>query len=215
MAALCARATASRPARKTILVADDDASIRGLLRQDLEAAGYAVIEARNGHEAIDLARKKRPNLLILDVVMPEATGFDATVILRADPRTMGIPILMLTVVEEKERAFRLGVDRYLPKPIDKDRLLAEVEALIAMGVSARKVLVVAADDDRRQALGEALIASGHAVRSVPSANACLEQATHDRPDLVLADAALAERADLVRVLRADSRSSDLAVLLLQ
>jgi adenylate cyclase len=215
VAALCARATASRPARKTILVADDDASIRGLLRQDLEAAGYAVIEARNGREAIDLARKKRPNLLILDVVMPEATGFDATMILRADPRTMGIPILMLTVVEEKERAFRLGVDRYLPKPIDKDRLLAEVEALIAMGVSARKVLVVAADDDRRQALGEALIASGHAVRSVPSANACLEQATHDRPDLVLADAALAERADLVRVLRADSRSSDLAVLLLQ
>jgi CheY-like chemotaxis protein len=174
-----------------------------------------VIEAKNGQEAIDLARKKRPNLLILDVMMPEATGFDATMILRADPVTMGIPILMLTIVEEKERAFRLGVDRYLPKPIDKDRLLTEVEALIAMGVSARKVLVVAADDDKRQALGEALVASGHAVRSVPSANSCLEQATHDRPDLVLADAALAERTDLVRVLRADSRSSDLVVLLLQ
>jgi adenylate cyclase len=215
VAALGARATASRPARKTILVADDDASIRGLLRQDLEAAGYPVIEAKNGQEAIDLARKKRPNLLILDVMMPEATGFDATMILRADPVTMGIPILMLTIVEEKERAFRLGVDRYLPKPIDKDRLLTEVEALIAMGVSARKVLVVAADDDKRQALGEALVASGHAVRSVPSANSCLEQATHDRPDLVLADAALAERTDLVRVLRADSRSSDLVVLLLQ
>jgi adenylate cyclase len=215
VAALGARATASRPARKTILVADDDASIRGLLRQDLEAAGYPVIEAKNGQEAIELARKKRPNLLILDVMMPEATGFDATMILRADPVTMGIPILMLTIVEEKERALRLGVDRYLPKPIDKDRLLTEVEALIAMGVSARKVLVVAADDDKRQALGEALVASGHAVRSVPSANACLEQATHDRPDLVLADAALAEQTDLVRVLRADSRSSDLAVLLLQ
>jgi signal transduction histidine kinase len=108
-----ATASGRKRDRPRILVADDDASIRRLLRDDLEAADYRVLEARDGRETLELARQKRPDLLILDVLMPEASGFEVVVTLRSDPRTMGIPILMLTVVEEQERASRVGVDCYL------------------------------------------------------------------------------------------------------
>ena len=163
---------------------------------------------------MDLVRGERPDVLILDVIMPEGSGFDVTTELRSDPRTMGTPILMLTVVEEKEHALRLGVDRYLPKPIDKDLLLAEVASLLEQGVSGRKVVVADADEANRQALGDALIEGGHTVLCAASARECLELARGTpRPDLVMADAEFAERADLVRLFRTDTRLRALALVL--
>ena len=165
--------------RPRILVVDDDANIRRLLRDDLEAAGYRVLEARDGREALELARQKRPDLLILDVLMPEVNGFEVAAVLRSDPRTMGIPILMLTVVEEQERAFRLGVDRYLTKPIDTARLLREVEALIEKGVSgacwSSTTMAAAAR------LTDALVAARPPRASTASASEGLEQARTTRP----------------------------------
>jgi adenylate cyclase len=209
-----ATANGRRRDRPRILVADDDASIRRLLRADLEAAGYRVLEARDGRETLELARQKRPDLLVLDVLMPEGSGFEVVAALRSDPRSMGIPILMLTVVEEQERAFRIGVDRYLMKPIDEARLLREVEALLEMGVSGRKVLVVG-DDANGRSLGEALSARGHVVSTAAAAEECLEQARATRPDLIIADAALAERAGLVRLFSADTKLKDLALVLVR
>jgi adenylate cyclase len=209
-----AAANGRRRDRPRILVADDDASIRRLLRADLEAAGYRVLEARDGRETLELARQKRPDLLVLDVLMPEGSGFEVVAALRSDPRSMGIPILMLTVVEEQERAFRIGVDRYLMKPIDEARLLREVEALLEMGVSGRKVLVVG-DDANGRSLGEALSARGHLVSTAAAADECLEQARATRPDLIIADAALAERAGLVRLFSADTKLKDLALVLVR
>ena len=209
-----ATANGRRRDRPCILVADDDASIRRLLRDDLEAAGYRVLEARDGRETLELARQKRPDLLILDVLMPEGSGFEVVTVLRSDPRTMGVPILMLTVVEEQERAFRMGVDRYQMKPIDEALLLREVEALLEMGVSGRKVLVID-DDANGRSLGEALSARGHVVSTVAAANECLEQARATRPDLIIANAALAERAGLVSLFSADTKLKDLALVLVR
>jgi DNA-binding response OmpR family regulator len=121
---------------------------------------------------------------------------------------------MLTVVEEQERAFRMGVDRYLMKPIDEARLLPEVEALLEMGVSGRKVLVVD-DSVGGRSLGEALSAHGHVVSTVAAANECLEQAKATRPDLIIANAALAERVGLVTLFSADTELKDLALVLVR
>jgi signal transduction histidine kinase/DNA-binding response OmpR family regulator len=209
-----ATASGRKRDRPRILVADDDASIRRLLRDDLEAADYRVLEARDGRETLELARQKRPDLLILDVLMPEASGFEVVVTLRSDPRTMGIPILMLTVVEEQERASRVGVDCYLMKPIDQAQLLREVEALLEMGVSGRKVLVVD-DEVGGRSLGKALSAHGHVVSTAAAANECLEQAKATRPDLIIANAALAERAGLVSLFSADTKLKDLALVLVR
>jgi CheY-like chemotaxis protein len=78
----------------TILVVDDDESIRSLLRQELTEAGYYVKEATNGKEALDMIRDHRPDLVILDIMMPEMNGFDVAAILKNDPQTMEIPIIV-------------------------------------------------------------------------------------------------------------------------
>ena len=204
-----------RQRSKTILVADDDASIRHLLRHDLEAGGYRVVEARDGEDAVALTAARLPDLLILDVLMPNGGGFETTTRLRADPRTMGMPILMLTVVEERERALRLGVDRYQPKPIDKDLLLAEVAALLEMGTSRRRVLVADPDAGQRQSLVDALQAAGHEALDAADAGTCHAR-LHATPrvDLVMADASLAHDADLVRLMRTEPALGDLALILL-
>ena len=110
----------------TILVVDDDDSIRSLLQQELSDAGYLIEQATNGKEALDMVRKNKPDLIILDVMMPEMNGFDVAAILKNDPQTMDIPIIVLSIVQDKARGYRIGVDRYLTKPIDTVQLFNEV-----------------------------------------------------------------------------------------
>src|SRR5262249_19329997 len=108
----------------TLLIVDDDTHIRALLRQALEAEGYRVREAQDGTEALAQVQEEKPHLIILDVIMPEMSGFDVAAVLKNDPQTMGIPIIMLSIIEDKERGYRLGVDRYFMKPVDTEKLLA-------------------------------------------------------------------------------------------
>src|SRR6187401_3657862 len=128
-----------------ILIVDDDDSIRSLLQQELGDAGYSIEEARNGKEALAAVRKQRPDLIILDIMMPEMNGFDVAAVLKNDPQTMDIPIVILSIVQDRDRGFRLGVDRYLTKPIDTDLLFKEVGALIEQRKSHKRVMVV--DED--------------------------------------------------------------------
>ena len=90
----------------SVLIVDDDASIRSLLRQELSEAGYLVEEAENGQEALAHVREKHPDLVILDVMMPEMNGFDVAAILKNDPQTMDIPIIILSVVQDKSRGYQ-------------------------------------------------------------------------------------------------------------
>jgi CheY-like chemotaxis protein len=125
-------------ANSTILIVDDDDSIRSLLNQELSDAGYLIEEATNGKEALENVRRKKPDLIILDIMMPEMNGFDVAAILKNDPGTMDIPIIVLSIVQDKIRGYRIGVDRYLTKPIDTVRLFTEVGALLEQGKSKKK-----------------------------------------------------------------------------
>ena len=117
----------------TILVVDDDDSIRSLLKQELGEAGYIIEEATNGKEAIAKIRTVRPDLIILDVMMPEMNGFDVAAILKNDPQTMDIPIIILSIVQDKARGFRIGVDRYLTKPIDTANVICRSRKFAGTG----------------------------------------------------------------------------------
>ena len=129
-----------------ILVVDDDQPVRQLLRQELEGHGYVVHEAVDGHEAVRMARALGPDLVTLDVMMPDVNGFDVAQALRHDPATLRIPILVVSVVHDEVRATAVGVDRYLTKPVDGADFHAHVEALLAEG--GRHGHVVVADSDR-------------------------------------------------------------------
>ena len=136
---------------KTILVVDDEAPIRELLRQQLSSQGYKLREAKDGRDAIAEVKKQLPDLVILDVNMPEMSGFDVAAVLKHNPQSMSIPIIMLSVAEEQGRGYRLGIDRYLTKPINAQELLDAVRYLLSQDTSTKKVMLVDREDGKNQA----------------------------------------------------------------
>jgi PAS domain S-box-containing protein len=187
--------------RRTILIVDDEAHIRELLKQELHEAGYGVREAADGREALAQIRRERPDLVILDVMMPEMGGFDVAAVLKGDPQTADLPIIILSIVEDRERGYRLGVDRYLTKPIESGVILEEIERLLAQGVSHRKVMVVDADTSTLKILAEVLRAKGYEVTGASSGQEAIEKALHDRPDMIILSAMPPQQRDAIKALR--------------
>ncbi|MCX6602220.1 MAG: ATP-binding protein, partial [Acidobacteria bacterium] len=188
-----------RPRPNSVLVVDDDANIRAVLQQEFTEAGYPVRLAENGRVALEMVRQEAPGLIILDVMMPEMNGFDVAAVLKGDPATADIPIIILSIVEDKERGFRLGVDRYLTKPIDTEALFREVGTLLEQGKSHKKVLVVDEDSSTIRTLSEALQARGyHVVES--NGLELFSKAVAAKPDIIVLSSLLSS-SDGVRALR--------------
>ena len=203
------------PGQKTILVVDDEASIRELLRQEFEAEGYRVREAKDGREALTLVKQELPDLIVLDVMMPELSGFDVAAVLRNDPKTMNIPIVIHSIIQDKERGYRLGVDRYFTKPMDTHKLVGEVHDLLAQGASKKKVLVVDEDTATVQAIMEALRSQGYNVVGAYNGTEGVEKAVADQPDMVIARSVLSEKHNLVKTLRFEKNMEKVFFLLFE
>ena len=154
--------------QQTILVIDDESSIRQVLRQTLENAGHRIIEAEDGLEGLRLAREKRPNLIILDVMMPNLNGFDVAASLKNDPEFMGIPILMLTVMDDAQRAYGMGVDRYLNKPFEPQHVVSEVQSLIAERAGKSHAIVIGDVGANQDRLTSAMISGDMVCHMAPA-----------------------------------------------
>jgi CheY-like chemotaxis protein len=198
----------------TILVVDDEDSIRSLLRQELGEAGYHIEEASNGKEALAKVRINRPDLIILDVMMPEMNGFDVAAILKNDPQTMDIPIIVLSIVQDKARGFRIGVDRYLTKPIDTTSLFAEVGTLLEQGKSKKKVLVVDEDGTAVKALSDVLQAKGYSVVE-SDGKELVEKAVSTQPDIIILNSVLSGKQEIVQSLRFEKGLENVLFLIYQ
>lgn len=186
---------------KTILVVDDDTHIRELLRQELENDGYEVKEAKDGIDAITQVKNTKPDLILLDVMMPQIGGFDVAAVLKNDPETMAIPIIILSIIQDKERGYRLGIDRYLKKPIDREELLNEIGVLIAQGMSNKKVLLVDKDASTVKIMSEVLQSQGYTVTEAYDGQECIEKALAVKPDMIIVDSVFSEQHNLVKSLR--------------
>ena len=197
-----------------ILVVDDEANIRELLTQEFAEAGYQVATATNGREAVSRVRAERPDLIVLDVMMPEMNGFDVAAVLKNDPTTMDIPIVILSIVQDRERGYRLGVDRYLTKPIDTDLLFREVGTLIEQKKSHKRVLVVDEDASTVKTLTDVLTARGYSVMEARGDD-LVAQAVAVQPDIILLNSVSSARSQAARMLRFEKGLENVLFLVYQ
>ena len=123
----------AKNARKKVLVADDEADVLTLLSMNLQRAGFEVLRASNGREALELARKEEPDLLVLDLMMPELDGLEVARQIKQSGATASIPILMLTArADEVDRivGLELGADDYVTKPFSPREIVLRVQAIL-------------------------------------------------------------------------------------
>jgi CheY-like chemotaxis protein len=117
----------------TILVAEDSGEQRSLYVAILSAAGYRVLEASDGEEAVVSVRRERPDLVLMDVTMPRTSGWNAVRVLKEDPETMGVPIIVVTGLAgtwDRDASIAAGADDYLAKPVSPPKLLEEIRKFL-------------------------------------------------------------------------------------
>ncbi len=207
--------TAPAGSPPSVLVVDDEDHIRTLLRKELEAEGYTVREAANGVDALQLVQQDPPDLVILDILMPGISGFAVAAALKRNPETMGLPIVILSIVEDKKLGYRLGVDRYLTKPIDTNALLLEIDTLLRQDPTDKTVLVADENTATVKTLSQVLTEKGYTVHEAFDRTGFLEQAITHQPDIIIANAGFSETQDIIQRLRLEEHLPNVSVLLYQ
>jgi CheY-like chemotaxis protein len=170
----------------TILVIDDDPVVRDVMRRFLQNEGFQVATAADGHEGLRLARELRPAVITLDVLMPSMDGWAVLTTLKAEPALADIPVIMLTIIDEKRFGYMLGAADYMTKPIDRKRLAAIVQKY-RTDASTCTVLVVEDDSATRRMLRRLLKKQRWTVIEAENGRVALERVAEQRPALILLD----------------------------
>ncbi|MGH6896362.1 MAG: response regulator [Geminicoccaceae bacterium] len=174
-----------------ILVIDDEQTVRDLMRRFLAREGFDVVTAKDGEEGLALARRLRPALITLDVLMPGLDGWSVLQALKADPELADTPVVMLTIVDEKNKGYALGASDYVTKPIDRGRLRALLGRFCEPGAEKR-ALIVEDDQDTRRWLHHALEREGWQVGEAADGREALAYLTGTPVDVVLLDLMMPE-----------------------
>jgi signal transduction histidine kinase/DNA-binding response OmpR family regulator len=159
----------------TVLVIDDDPVIQDLLSAFLGKEGYQVKIAKNGADGLDRAKEIRPDVITLDVDMPEMDGWSVLSMLKADHELAHIPVIMLTMIDDRSKGYALGAAEYIMKPVDRDRLAPLLQKYSRL--RHRPVLVVEDDADTRHLLQSALQKDGWKVQVAENGRVALERIT--------------------------------------
>jgi CheY-like chemotaxis protein len=168
-----------------ILVVVDDPTVREVIGRFLERAGFSVVTANGGHEGLRLARELRPAAMTLDVMMPDLDGWTVLAAIKGDPLLAEIPVVLVTIVDEKKRGYSLGASDYLVKPVDRGKLTELLRSIC--GPVAGHVLVVDDEDTVRRAMRLALESAGWQVTEAENGRRALDCFAMARPDVVILD----------------------------
>jgi signal transduction histidine kinase/DNA-binding response OmpR family regulator len=174
-----------------VLVIDDDPTVHDLMQRFLRREGLRMAAAASGQEGLRLARALLPAAITLDVMMPGLDGWAVLTALKADPLLADIPVIMLTIVDDKNMGYALGVVDYLSKPIDWDRLAVILKKYRCVHPPCT-VLVVEDDADTRDMLRRMLTKEGWAVTEATNGRVALERVAASPPELILLDLMMPE-----------------------
>jgi CheY-like chemotaxis protein/anti-sigma regulatory factor (Ser/Thr protein kinase) len=172
----------------TVLVIDDETAVRDLMQRFLTREGFRVVTAPGGEEGLRRARELRPDAITLDVMMPGMDGWAVLSALKADPEVAEIPVIMLTIVDDRNLGYALGAADYLTKPIDRERLVTVLKKY------RRDLPVLVVDDDAvlRQLLRRMLEPEGYTVVEAENGRVALERLREISPSVVLLDLMMPE-----------------------
>ena len=175
----------------TVLVIDDDQDAREITHRFLTKEGFRVVSAAGGQEGLRLARELGPDAIMLDVLMPSMDGWSVLSELKADATTAGIPVIMLTIVDNENMGYVLGASDYLRKPIDRDRLVAAISRY-RKDRAAEAVLVLEDDSQTREMMRRTLEGEGWKVAEAENGRVGLQRLEEGIPRVILLDLMMPE-----------------------
>ena len=176
--------------RGKLLVIDDDAASRELLKRMLEKEGYAVSLCASGADGIAAAKENKPDLITLDVMMPSMDGWAVLSALKSDPATADVPVVMLTMVEDRPMGFALGATEYITKPVQKSRVLEAVARCVAH--KSDDILVVEDDPMAADIVMRTVKSDGRSCRHARNGREALSLIHQSRPALIILDLMMPE-----------------------
>ncbi len=210
---------------RLVLVVDDEPDIREIIRFYLEEAGYRVIEADRGEQALALAQEHQPDLITLDIMMPGMDGLEASKRLKENPLTRNIPIMILSIVADKSRCLQ-GIAGFLTKPFEREELLSAVSDILARTMPATrrggappgppKILIVDDDPDTVAVIRYWLEEAGYACNTAFDGLQALDAARNDPPNLLLTDIKMPgmDGFEVIKRLKARPETSNIPIIVL-
>jgi PAS domain S-box-containing protein len=184
----------ARPERPLVLVIEDEVAIARLIAKYIEKMGYRAVTAYSAREGFDQAVRLKPDLITLDVLMPDLDGFALIQQLKKHPETAHIPVIFLSIVQDRQQGLRLGASAFLTKPIDERKFYETVRALLEP--RGQPVLVVDDDRDYAQLLKRLLERQGFSVELAHDGDDALRKILSKRYQLVILDKNLPKRSGL-------------------
>jgi PAS domain S-box-containing protein len=200
--------------RGTVLVIDDEPAARDLIERLLWKEGFAVIAAKDGREGLRLARERRPDAITLDVMMPQMDGWAVLAELKSSPETHDIPVVMITIVDNRSLGYALGASEYLIKPIDREQLAGVLDRHTCEHPPCR-VLIVDDDEAARRRVCHILERENWTVTEAANGREALARLAESLPELILLDLNMPEMDGFAfaRELRAAPECSRIPVVI--
>jgi CheY-like chemotaxis protein len=174
-----------------VLIIDDDPHVRDILRRNLETAGYQVATAKDGRDGLAKAKEIKPDAITLDVLMPHTDGWTVLSDLKNSPSTSDIPVIMVTISEDKTLGYSLGASEFLSKPVDRAKLVSVLNRFITKD-NHQPVLIVEDDAATRGVTRKYLEHEGMSVIEAENGKVGLEVLAKEQPSLILLDLMMPE-----------------------
>jgi signal transduction histidine kinase/DNA-binding response OmpR family regulator len=182
--------SAASSVNAVVLVIDDDPTVRDLTERHLSREGFAVVTAAGGIEGLRLARELHPAAITLDLMMPDIDGWTVLAALKGDSALVDIPVILMTILDEKNRGYALGARDYLVKPIDREQLSATLRSIT--GATGRRVMLIDDDEMLRRGIANSLEKKGWEVSEAGDGRAGLARMNEMRPDVIVLDLMMPE-----------------------